>query len=233
MKKIIAITMVLAMGVTAASAGVVDDNTSYDRFFTGPWSNNFGSWRDDVTANGDNWLATNGGFVFKGAADGFDYVGTYVGSSGDYNDWSYAFTAGDAITEQDFRVKLVVNRSDGDYMRDLHMEVSVNGGSFVQVWDALGHTETYGDDGSSAKYTLASTSGFGQDGPANNYTADLSALGIQAGDDVVYKFQMQQNHPNGGNSKRIGLGVSLVPEPATMSLLALGGLGALIRRRRR
>ena len=37
--------------------------------------------------------------------------------------------------------------------------------------------------------------------------------------------------PNDSNSKNIGLGVTLVPEPMTMSLLAIGGLVALRRRK--
>ena len=36
--------------------------------------------------------------------------------------------------------------------------------------------------------------------------------------------------PNGGENVQFGIGV--VPEPATMSLLAIGGVAALIRRRK-
>ena len=197
----------------AQAQGITDPNQlsgNYDRFNTGAWTNNFGTWRDNNPANGDTWLATNTGHVFND--HGISWIGMYVGASGDFNSWSYSFIAGEAINFQDWTVLFTVNRVSGNRARNVRFQVDVNGSGFTTV----DTSSIFGDDDAPrAVYTLSTTSGFGQSGPFEQRTADVSSAGISAGDSVTYRFLMAQNSPIGRNSRNIGLAVALgaVPEP--------------------
>jgi hypothetical protein len=250
MRKLATILAVLAISGVAAAAtnGIVEINKGIDRNNVGTfpptpgpgvWSSSGnlggGIGRDNIAANGDNWLATNTGIAVKhtygtntGTTANEGYVGCYVGATGDTAEVYYTFTAPSAITLQDWRVKGVVLRVLGRAAR-MQFQVDVNGGGYTVV-DASNY---FSDTAGGAPNDMGSTtSGFALDGPVETRTADLSALNIQAGDTVVYKFRMPQNDGGGfGQRKNIGLAVQLVPEPATMALLAIGGLVAIRRRK--
>lgn len=222
------------MTTGAMANGVVDDNSAYDRFFMGPWTENTtgGGWRDNIEDNGDNWLATNGGFISKadygastGTSDAPGWVGAFRGGSGDVLEVFYTFTASDAIGLQDWAIKGIVNRLPDRHGR-MYFDVNVEGTGWVNV-DV---SSIFGNGNVSFDIDMGDvTSGFSYDGPEEYRTADLSALGIAAGDSVVYRFRQIQNNPSGA-ARHIGLGVALIPEPASLALLGLGGL-ALLRRK--
>lgn len=231
-----------ALGLMASSvsaAGIYDDNSGYDRFFTGPWSSPQGSFRDNIAANGDNWLGANMGHFVKeaygpatGSAAAPGFVGHYRGAAGDVNSWTdYTFVAGDAIAAQDWVIKGTVN-AVLNRAAQLTFQVSVNGSPFSDV----DQSSIFGNGSTAYDIDMGAPTGdifqdfYAYDGPEESRVADLSSLGIQAGDNVVYRFRWINNSPAGSQSANLGLGVALIPEPASLALLALGGL-ALIRRR--
>jgi hypothetical protein len=250
MRKLATILAVLAISGVAmgASNGIVELNYGIDRNNVGTfpptpgpgvWSSsgNLGGGisRDNIKANGDNWLATNAGIAAKhtygtntGTTANFGFVGCHVGATGDTAEVYYTFTAPSAITLQDWAIKGIVLRVLGRAAR-MQFSVDVNGGGYTQV----DMSNYFSDTAGGAPNDMGSTtSGFCLDGPVEYRTADLSALGIVAGDTVKYKFRMPQNDGGGfGQRKNIGLGIALIPEPATMVLLAVGGLVAIRRRK--
>ena len=113
MKYLVVASWVLLFGGSLYAQGITDPvqlSGGYDRFDTGNWSNNFGTWRDNNPANGDTWLAANLGHVFN--YGGVSWIGTYVGAAGDFNEWTYDFVAPNAITDQDWSIRFIVNRVD-------------------------------------------------------------------------------------------------------------------------
>ncbi|MCC5828660.1 MAG: PEP-CTERM sorting domain-containing protein [Phycisphaeraceae bacterium] len=223
------------MTTGAVANGVVDDNSAYDRFFMGPWTENTtgGGWRDNIDANGDNWLGQNAGFISKddfgadtGDPAGMGWVGGFRGGPGDVLEVFYTFSATEAIGLQDWAIKGIVNRLPDRHGR-LYFDVNVNSSG----WTNVDVSSIFGNGSVTFDIDMGDvTSGFSYDGPEEYRTADLSALGIDAGDSVVYRFRQIQNNPSGA-ARHIGLGVALIPEPASLALLGLGGL-TLLRRKR-
>ncbi len=243
MKNLLAIAVI---GIVAASsfAGIVEDNSGLWADNTGGWAieSSGEGWRDNVVEGlegaGDNWFAYNGGHFLKedmatadqGTKASAGFAGLYKGQAGDtFNSITYSFQAAESFDSQDWVIKCTA--FDGARNAKLAFEVNVNNTGWVLV-DTSSVFATDGTGDISVDPTLKNyfgtygSSKLSVDGPTESRTA--TGLGVTAGDNVVYRFSL----PDGGNNK-LGLGVQLVPEPATMSLLALGGIAAVIRRRRR
>ena len=62
--------------------------------------------------------------------------------------------------------------------------------------------------------------------------AGFDSTKVKTGKGGVYTAAKKKKKKSVANAKKVGE-LSIVPEPATLSLLVLGGLGALARRKRR
>jgi len=236
----VALALVLAPSMTTAQ--IVEDNSGLDADTPGNWQSSTGNanLRDNINDGDDNWLAQNEMHFAKapfgqnnGTTNAEGFAGIYHTQEPNEVSMTYAFTAPTAIPWQGWLVKLTVNRS-ADKSDRLVFNASVNGGSFTQV----DFSSTFGNG--SASFDIdggPTTSGWTTDGPTEQRVADLSALNIQPGDFVVYQFRFPNGSDgtglNTGSGGGLGLGVQLndIPEPATASLLMLGGLATLLRRR--
>jgi len=235
---LLAAGMVFIMWQAPAVGAIVEDNTGYDQFFTGPWSDagtNFSGWQDNIEGQGDDgiggaWWASNGQKMIKApygpsedpsVVNNPGFAGVFRGAVGDIVAATYSFTAADAITEQGWIVKAIISRL---HNRDaaLDLRVQVNGGGFTTV----DTSSTFFSSGSSGDiFVDFPEDGMPIDGPTETRVADLSFLGIQAGDEIDYRITY-------ASGRHIGLGVQFIPEPTSLALLGAGGLLMLRRQRR-
>lgn len=238
-KHIYTLTLTLATALAfSASAGIFQDNSGLDDTNTGNWTS--GAVSGDNIGDDNNWLASNAMHVHKapyGADDGTlagpGFVGLYKGAVGDTVTMDYSFTAFTDLTEQKWQAKGTIWRiDDGTRSGALQFSVGVNGGAF----NSVGTSGFFGRAVDGADYAFDNPetgSGNGRDGPLSNlYTADLSLLNIQSGDDVIYRFTLAQDSLTDTDAKHVGIGVQLIPEPGTMILLVMGS-GLLYLKRRR
>ena len=240
MKKIIRLCLISSLA-SFAGASIFEDNSGLDEFNLGNWSSPQGVSGDNIDRTGDvtdSWLGSNGMHFLKenytgrnaGSTAAPGFVGIYRTSQGNALSMNYTFTASQEMIEQKWIAKGTIFRSDNPHSGRLTFSVGVNGGSLVQV----DQTGWFGRIADGADYEmLPGDSGYGFDGPEIMYTTDLSSLGIQPGDSVVYNFSQLENQGVGSTSgHQTGIGVQLVPEPGTFMLFGLGGLLLYLKRRK-
>ena len=153
--------------------------------------------------------------VFRMSSDNFNVDGTFGDDTGRYVSFSITATNG-AIAVWDSLTFDWARTDATKYSARLLSSTEDTDGTFGQVGDDVGF------------------------GPADDDTwaeagIDLSALGqLDQGDTRYFRLQFaaDTNKFNSNRSMVIDDVTVTIPEPATMSLLALGGLGVLIRRKK-
>ena len=102
-------------------------------------------------------------------------------------------------------------------------ELGTNRGLPTEVWVNVNGSNVHADQ----------VSGFEDDPVANFSTYNFAGLSLAAGDTVDFfvSSDFDDSEPWTGGDHIVGISAVIVPEPMTLSLLGLGGL-ALIRRRR-
>jgi hypothetical protein len=230
-------------------ASIYQDNSGLDRNNPGNWTfvSNLNSVRDNVSGNGDNWLGQNQGHFAK-VAYGQDtgltvnegFTGIYRTDSVSEMWMQYEFTAGGAITQQDWITKGTVWRdttSSGSATR-LTFFVSVDKGLGFGSFQQVDTSDYFGDSLlSGVVHEMSVGAGnnpYSYDGPEATYSTDLSSLNILSGDTVRYRFTMEANDSiGGGAAQNMGLGVQLIPEPGVVGLLGVGFIMVMVYRRRK
>ncbi|MCC5850338.1 MAG: PEP-CTERM sorting domain-containing protein [Verrucomicrobia bacterium] len=254
MKRHLLSMMIITALAAQASASIFQDNSGLDadNVLSSPWSHSSSEpgTADNIGTAG--WYGSNTTLHVHKAPYGADngttaapgFVGVYRGNHTDVSVWAdFTFVAPGAITQQMWQAKNTINRfgtedvptsgeNNWNNSGRLRFSVSVNNDAFQEV-DVSGW---FGHEQHGADYIVGVGNGpNGYDGPLSNlYTTDLSALNIQSGDDVIYRFTYAQvDNLAGTNARGIGMGVQLlIPEPGTFMLFGLGGLLLYLKRRR-
>ncbi len=153
--------------------------------------------------------------VFRMSSDNFNTDSTFGDDTGRYVSFSITAT-NDPVPEW---VSLTFDwaRTDATkYSARLLSSTEDTDGTFGQVGDDVGFGPDDEDTWVEAEF-------------------DLSALGQLDQDDTRYfRLQFAADNPKFGNARSLVIDdiAVTIPEPATMSLLAIGGLGVLLKRKR-
>lgn len=110
---------------------------------------------------------------------------------------------------------------------DTHKLVALKGISNVDGDITVDTTDVVSDFAGNFDITVGEAQG--TDGTYQTYTIDMGHVDLTGIDTALLKFELKTANPSVANIKNI----TITPEPATMGLLAVGGLLALVRRRRR
>ena len=243
MKKLLVLVFCLGLA-TAANAGVIYEDT-FEGLATDPLngattSGGGGTWSANTIAMADGTIASGAGMALLP----FDPVAnqvytlsldlTDVGANGNWISLGFArdpliapgtSRTSDRFTNDPEGIATMIYRDKADDTAD----ISVWGG--LRTGNAIADTGVWAAGTHTLKIILDTT------GDGSSFTADFQIDGstITAGAQPVPLAVADINYAAFGAAGNVSGSIdnfSLVPEPATMSLLALGGLGALVRRRR-
>ena len=253
-------SMILATAAVALAGGsafgqalLTENNAGYDRYFTGPWygTGNFIGFRDNILANGDNWLAANGQFFFKAPYGAFDgdylsegFAGVYRGSVGDTASMAYDFSLSEDIEPHrpilfEATVKGIVNAFSSGTPRTTNARTSITNTTTAETWVTEDETRvTASNYDAGADILFATNSTYGIDGPevqiSNGWVTGLSGT---TGDAMTLSFRQLEGDPGGisaGLARTIGVGIgnielfAAVPGDATLDkIINIGDLTIL------